>query len=101
MERARRIGWGLIACALAAVLADRAGLAGGPLFWRSLAVACALLGGLAIVNVALVRSLYRQIAAARADAPPPARASENAGASENIPDANGVMQREVGDGKGS
>ena len=62
IERARRIGWALLALCLVAMLAMRA----GPAAWRTVALvtgaACGLFGLLAIVNVALVRSLYRQIA---------------------------------------
>lgn len=68
IERARRIGWALLALSLLAGLCWRfAGAAG----WvAGLAVALGLCGLLAIVNVALVRGLYRQLDAVRDDAPP-------------------------------
>lgn len=75
MARARRVGWGLIAMAAGAMMLGRA----VPPQWRiwcsGVALACGVLGFLAIVNVALVRSLYRQIGVAKAQAdaagPPP------------------------------
>ena len=70
IERARRIGWGLIALAAGALLADRLGVPGGALVWRGLAIGAAMIGGLAIVNVALVRGLYAQIAKAPHAQPP-------------------------------
>lgn len=61
IERARRIGWALLAIAMAAMLTGRI----GPEAWRTpataIAIAAGLFGLLAIVNVALVRGLYRQI----------------------------------------
>ncbi len=66
VERARRIGWGLLALCLALGALVRFAGAGG---WVTAgAVACGLLGLLAIINVALVRALYRNIDAARVDA---------------------------------
>lgn len=68
IERARRAGWGLLLLALLAMAVARM----GPDAWRwgasAAAIALALTGLLAIVNVALVRSLYRGLdAAARAE----------------------------------
>lgn len=67
IERARRIGWALLALALAVM----AGARFGPERWAALligiAVALSIAGMLAVINVALVRSLYKQIDAA----PPP------------------------------
>jgi hypothetical protein len=67
IERARRIGWMLIGIALAAMIAGRVGTQE----WRTsasvVAVAAGLLGMLAVVNVALVRSLYRAVDAAPRD----------------------------------
>lgn len=61
IERARRIGWALLVAAVLAMLAGRI----GPEEWRTTAVAIAVAAGLfgllAIVNVALVRGLYRQL----------------------------------------
>ncbi len=67
IERARRIGWLLLVAALAGVALYRF----GPVALRPAALvggaAAALLGLLAIVNVALVRHLYRQVEKAAAD----------------------------------
>ena len=62
IERARRIGWALLALALAAMLFARFGPASARLPAQIAGGAAALLGLLAIVNVALVRGLYRQVA---------------------------------------
>lgn len=65
MERARRVGWGmLVLCLLIAALWR---FAGAPGWAAGLAVACGLLGLLAIVNVALVRGLYQQLDISKAD----------------------------------
>jgi hypothetical protein len=67
LERARRIGWLLLLLALAGFALHRF----GPVDARTVAlvggVAAALLGALAIVNVALVRHLYRQVEIAAAN----------------------------------
>lgn len=61
IERARRIGWLLLMVAVVAMLVARI----GPEAVRARAIAVAVVAGLfgllAIVNVALVRGLYRQI----------------------------------------
>ncbi len=61
IERARRTGWALLALSVAAMLVARV----GPADWRIMAIgasiACGLFGLLAIVNVALVRGLYKQV----------------------------------------
>ncbi len=61
VERARRLGWAALLLAVAAMAAGH----WGPADWRpactAIAIAMGLIGGLAIINVALVRSLYRQI----------------------------------------
>jgi hypothetical protein len=77
IERARRIGWLLLFAALAGVSVYRFGPPG--LRLPALVAGCtaALLGLLAIVNVALVRYLYRQVAIAAANE----AAAEEAGAS--------------------
>lgn len=62
IERARRIGWALLALALAAMLFARFGPAEMRLLGQIAGGAAALFGLLAIVNVALVRGLYRQVA---------------------------------------
>jgi hypothetical protein len=63
IERARRIGWLLLALSVLFGGLWRYGgeLIGGTTWAAGLAVACGLLGLLAIVNVALVRGLYRQL----------------------------------------
>lgn len=66
IECARRIGWGLLALCL--LLGGIVRFAGAPGWVTALAVAAGLLGLLAIINVALVRGLYRNIDAARIDA---------------------------------
>ena len=62
IERARRGGWGLLALSVIAMLVART----GPVEWRTVAIgmgiAWGLLGLLAVVNVALVRGLYKQVA---------------------------------------
>lgn len=67
IERARRTGWALLAVAIPAALTGRM----GPESWRfaawAVAVAAGLAGTLAIVNVALVRGLYRELAVRRGD----------------------------------
>lgn len=61
IERARRIGWLLLAVAVAAMLGARIGPEAVRVPAIATAVAAGLFGLLAIVNVALVRGLYRQI----------------------------------------
>ena len=74
IERARRIGWVLMGLSLLLLGAAREGL-GDWLYFPG--GAAAMFGLLAVVNVALVRSLYRQIEAAPQPPPsPPAPASE-------------------------
>jgi hypothetical protein len=74
IERARRTGWALLGIAIGAALLARL----GPGEWRiaawAVAAAAGLAGLLAIVNVALVRGLYRELAL-RGDGaqPPPGR----------------------------
>lgn len=63
VERARRVGWALLGLCLLIGAGWRFG--DGPGWLAGLAVACGLLGLLAIVNVALVRGLYRQLDEAR------------------------------------
>ncbi len=60
LERARRVGWAMLVAALAAMTVARLAPAWREVAW-SAAAALALLGLLAVVNVALVRSLYRQL----------------------------------------
>ena len=59
IERARRVGWALIVASVMAMVLARV----GPLDWRWVngifAVATGLFGLLAIVNVALIRRIYR------------------------------------------
>jgi hypothetical protein len=61
IERARRVGWALLVLSVAAMAAARF----GPVDYRPGAIAIAattgLLGLLAVVNVALVRGLYRVV----------------------------------------
>jgi di/tricarboxylate transporter len=59
IERARRIGWALLGVCL--LIGGLWRFGGAPGWVAALAVACGLLGLLAIVNVALVRGLYRQL----------------------------------------
>ena len=58
---ARRAGWVLLSCAVLAMAGARV----GPPSWHggliAAAVACGLLGLIAIVNVAVVRGLYRGV----------------------------------------
>ena len=61
IERARRIGWLLLVVAVAAMLVARIGPEAVRVPAIAAAVAAGLFGLLAIVNVALVRGLYRQI----------------------------------------
>lgn len=61
IERARRIGWALLVLALAAMLVARFGPPDIHLPAQIAGGAAALFGLLAIVNVALVRGLYRQV----------------------------------------
>lgn len=86
IERARRSGWLLLGAAVLALILARSGAAGGMMLWQGVAIGCGLLGLLAIVNVALVRGIYAQIAAAPRpqDAPP----------SEQIADADRMVERD-------
>ncbi|MEQ1510695.1 MAG: hypothetical protein ABL909_09900 [Sphingopyxis sp.] len=59
IEYARRAGWGLLALCL--VLGGLVRFAGAGGWVMAGAVAAGMLGLLAIINVALVRGLYRQI----------------------------------------
>jgi hypothetical protein len=59
IERARRAGWGLLGLCL--LIGGLWRFAEAPGWVAGLAVACGLFGLLAIVNVALVRGLYRQL----------------------------------------
>lgn len=61
IERARRIGWLLLVVAVMAMLVARLGPETARVPAIAVAVAAGLFGLLAIVNVALVRGLYRQI----------------------------------------
>jgi choline-glycine betaine transporter len=61
IERARRIGWALLVVAVAAMLVARIGPEAVRAPAIAAAVAAGLFGLLAIVNVALVRGLYRQL----------------------------------------
>ena len=61
IERARRIGWLLLVAALAGIALYRFGPTGLRVASLAGGAAAALLGLLAIVNVALVRHLYRQV----------------------------------------
>ena len=83
IARARRVGWALIVVAAGAALLAKSA---GP-DWRmvlgAVAIGSALLGFLAIINVALVRGLYRTLD----EAPPPDpqnEAGERAAALEDI-----------------
>ncbi|MCU0729135.1 MAG: hypothetical protein MUF41_03395 [Sphingopyxis sp.] len=67
MERARRVGWALLLLCLALLAVRRWAGAGDWTVW--LAGGCGILGVLAVVNVALVRSLYRQLGTAGTDDP--------------------------------
>lgn len=72
IERARRIGWALLGLALIAAMIGRMGPQGWSFAAWAVAVAAGLAGMLAIVNVALVRGLYRELAERReaGDQPP-------------------------------
>lgn len=61
IERARRSGWVLLALSVAAMLVARVGSADWRTFAIGTSIACGLFGLLAIVNVALVRGLYKQV----------------------------------------
>lgn len=68
IERARRLGWGALALAL--VIAVMWRVVAAPGWVAGAAVASALAGLLAIINVTLVRGLYRQLGKmARRDGP--------------------------------
>ncbi len=60
IARARLTGWALLALCLLCLAGER--LANGPGWLIGVAVGSGLLGLLAIINVALVRGLYRQLA---------------------------------------
>jgi hypothetical protein len=70
IERARRIGWMLLVLAVASMAAGRLGDAALRPWATGIAIGCGLIGMLAIVNVALVRGLYREIGKARHAAQP-------------------------------
>lgn len=73
IERARRTGWALLGIALIAAIVGRMGPDGWSFAAWTIAVAAGLAGLLAIVNVALVRGLYRDLAVRReAEDQPPA-----------------------------
>lgn len=72
IERARRVGWGLLGLSLLAMLAVRLGPGEMKTAAIVVAVTAALFGLLAIVNVALVRGLYKQLGE-MAKPPPDAR----------------------------
>ena len=77
IERARRAGWAMLALSVAAMAVARTGpetLRGGAI---GVAVALGLLGLLCIVNVALVRGIYRELDKAR-DAAEAAETPESA-----------------------
>jgi membrane protein implicated in regulation of membrane protease activity len=61
IARARRIGWGLILIAALAALLAKSVAPDWRLLFGGIALGCALLGFLAIINVALVRGLYRTL----------------------------------------
>lgn len=63
IERARRMGWVLLG--LSVLFGGNWRFGGGAGWAATMAVACGLLGLLAIMNVALVRGLYRQLEGAR------------------------------------
>lgn len=65
IERARRAGWALLGIAIAAGAVARFGPQGWSLAAAATGVAAGLAGLLAIVNVALVRGLYRELAVRR------------------------------------
>jgi hypothetical protein len=67
IARARRVGWWLLAASLALLGAARLSSGKVGTLFQGTALACGLLGLLAIVNVALVRGLYRQIGAVDGD----------------------------------
>ena len=67
MERVRRIGWGLMLLSLAAMVAARQGPQGLHVAAVVTAFVSGSLGLLGIVNVALVRTLYRRIGVAVAE----------------------------------
>ena len=67
LERARRTGWALLVLALLAMMGARFGAQDWSGVLAGVAVALSIAGMLAVINVALVRSLYKQIDAA----PPP------------------------------
>ena len=73
IERARRTGWVLLGIALITAVGARMGPDGWSFAAWAVAIAAALAGLLAIVNVALVRAMYRDLAIRREaeDAPPP------------------------------
>lgn len=65
IERARRTGWALLGVSLAAALVARFGPPSWSLAAWAATAAAGLAGMLAIVNVALVRGLYRELAVRR------------------------------------
>lgn len=72
IERARRIGWALLGIALIAAVVGRMGPQGWSFAAWAVAATAGLAGMLAIVNVAVVRGLYRELAVRReaGDQPP-------------------------------
>lgn len=70
IERARRIGWMLLVLAVVAMAAGRIVDPALRPWATGIAIGCGLIGMLAIVNVALVRGLYREIGKARDAAQP-------------------------------
>lgn len=72
IERARRTGWALLGIALIAAMVGRMGPQGWSFAAWAVAATAGLAGMLAIVNVAVVRGLYRELAVRReaGDQPP-------------------------------
>jgi hypothetical protein len=68
IERARRIGWGLMLLSLIAGLVYRLTVGTTAVTALVIAIAAAMLGILAIGNVMLVRALYRQVDEAKTEA---------------------------------
>lgn len=78
IERARRIGWLLVALCLICLALSRFDPARWG-WWIGAAVASGVIGWLAIANVALVRGIYRQL-------PPPDACSPKAGEDVTVTD---------------
>lgn len=66
IEHARRAGWAMLIVSALAMLAARTGPATWHFAASAVAIGAGVLGLLAIVNVALVRGLYKQLGAATA-----------------------------------